>query len=87
MAASVAVPLGAPARLELGACAQKRRVRHLRVRGRGDRPAYRHAVEAADYRGEAGLSGGDAELRDVRYPELVGRARPEVLMFTENWSS
>lgn len=37
--ASVAAPLGVPARLELGACAQKRRVRHLRARGRGDRPA------------------------------------------------
>ena len=56
MAASVAAPLGVLALLELGACAQKRRVRHLRVRGRGDRPAYRHAVEAVDYRGEAGLS-------------------------------
>ena len=74
------MPLGVLARLEPGACAQKRRVRHLRARGRGDRPAYRHAIEAADYRGEVGLSGGDAELRDVRYPELVGRTRPEVVL-------
>lgn len=70
VAASVAVPLGVLALLELGACAQKRRVRHLRVRGRGDRPAYRHAVEAVDYRGEVGLSRGGAELRDVRYPDV-----------------
>ena len=80
VAAPVAVPRGVLALLELGACAQKRRVRHLGARGRGDRPAYRHAVEAVDYRGEVGLSRGDAELRDVRYPELVRRVRPEVVL-------
>lgn len=52
VAASVAVPRGVLALLELGACAQRRRVRHLRVRGRPRvRAANRGRIVAAVGRG------------------------------------
>lgn len=79
MAAAVRVDLGVVSPAEPPARAEQRRVRHLGVGRRGDRPARRHAVEAVHDRRQVRLAGGDAELGRVGYPELVRLVRAEAV--------
>ena len=79
MAAAVRVDLGMVALAEPLARAVQRRVGHLGVGRRGDRPAQRHAVEAVHDGREVHLAGGDAELGHVGDPQLVGLAGMEVV--------
>ena len=46
--------------------------------------AYRHAVEAVDYRGEAGLSGGDAELLTSAIQSPFGAPAPTLKIATNS---